>query len=125
MIIDTDLLIDYFRGYRAAEERLHELDRRSISIVTLFELYQGARDARELGNIRAMVKEWDIEVIAFTEDQSYQTLFLMEKYSLSHGLTMADAMIAACAIITRQTVFTGNYRDYRFISDITVKRYSR
>ena len=40
---------------------------------------------------------------------------MMEKYAMSHGLKMADAMIAACGIYRGVSVLTGNHSDYKFI----------
>ena len=48
MVIDTDVLIDYFRGYESAKNQLAEIKNRTISMVSLFELYQGARNRIKL-----------------------------------------------------------------------------
>ncbi len=124
MVIDTDVLIDYFRGYQSAAGKIAKVDNLIVSIVTVFELYQGARDRKEIDTIRKMLKEWEFKIIPLDEEQSYQTLFLMEKYSLSYGLKMADAMIAASGIVNRQELLTGNYNNYKFISGLTVKKYT-
>ena len=125
MVIDTDVLIDYFRGYESAKKRLEILENRMISMVSLYELYQGARNKKELEVIRSMLREWEFEIIAVNEEQSYQTLFIMEKYSMSHGLKMADAMIATCGIYRGVPILTGNHSDYRFISELSVIPYKR
>ena len=50
MIFDTDVLIWFFRGNTKAARTL-ELERdRSLSIVSLMELYQGARSQTEIGD---------------------------------------------------------------------------
>ena len=125
MVIDTDVLIDYFRGYESAKNQLAEIKNRTISMVSLFELYQGARNKKELEIIRSMLREWEFEIIAVNEEQSYQILFMMEKYAMSYGLKMADAMIAACGIYRGVSVLTGNHNDYKFISGLSVIRYKR
>lgn len=51
MIFDTDVLIWYLRGNPRAAVAIDESSDRKISAVTLMELYQGARDKRELKTI--------------------------------------------------------------------------
>ena len=97
----------------------------TISIVSLYELYQGARNKKELEIIRSMLREWEFEMVAVNEEQSYQTLFIMEKYAMSHGLKMADAMIASCGIFRGIPVLTGNHSDYKFIAGLSVIQYER
>ena len=125
MIIDTDLLIDYFRGYKCAMNQIRNVIGPAISIITLFELFQGARNRGELTKIRRMLNDWDFNIIAFDEEQSYRALFLMEKYTLTNGLKMADAMIAACVLNNKQELLTGNYNDFNFIAGLSVLRYNR
>ena len=72
-----------------------------------------------------MLREWEFEIVAVNEEQSYQTLFIMEKYAMSHDLKMADAMIATCGLYRGLPVFTGNHNDYKFISGLSVIRYKR
>ncbi len=42
----------------------------------------------------------------------------MQSYRLSHGLALADAMIAATAIQTELELFTYNTRDFKFITKL-------
>ncbi len=125
MIIDTDVLIDYFRGYDNAYKEIKAISNPAISVVTLYELYQGARDKREIKTIKEFLHNWGIKVYQYNEAQSLYAQILLEKFTLSHGLKMADAMIAACAYCFRETLMTGNTRDYRFINDLKCKWYKR
>ncbi len=123
MIIDTDILVDYFRGKKQAKEQLINIEKRSISMVTQFELFQGARDKKELNLLKQFIREWSFKIYSIDETISFGTLFLLEKYSLSHGLKMADALIAATAINYDEELITGNYKDFKFIKEIDVKKY--
>jgi len=123
MIIDTDILIDYFRGKEEAKKQLLKIEKRSISMVTQFELFQGARNKKELILLKQFIREWDFNVYSINEFISFETLFLLEKYSLSYGLKMADSLIAATAIHYDEKLFTGKYKDFRFIKEIKVKKY--
>ena len=92
MIIDTDILIDYFSGKEQAKKQLLKIEKRSISMVTQFELFQGARNKKELNLLKQFIREWSFKIYSVDETMSFGTLFLLEKYSLSHGLKMADAL---------------------------------
>jgi len=123
MIIDTDILIDYFRGKEQAKKQLLKIEKRSISMVTQFELFQGARNKKELNLLKQFIREWAFNVYSINEFISFETLFLLEKYSLSHGLKMADSLIVATAIHYDEELITGNFKDFQFIKEINVKKY--
>ena len=42
----------------------------------------------------------------------------METYSLSHKLTLPDALIAAIALVHTLELYTLNAKDFQFIADI-------
>ena len=47
----------------------------------------------------------------------------MRSYYLSHGLLIADALIAATAIENQIPLLSKNQRDYRFISELNLLKY--
>ncbi|MFZ1401047.1 MAG: PIN domain-containing protein [Candidatus Promineifilaceae bacterium] len=49
-----------------------------------------------------------------------QFLQLMETYSLSHKLSIPDALIAATALVHNLELFTLNIKDFRFIPGLTL-----
>jgi len=80
------------------------------------ELVVGAISKIDLAKIN---KNLDNIIIAFINDEIYTTaLTLLQKYSLSHNLGLADSIIAATAIVTDLELFTYNLRDYKFISEL-------
>jgi predicted nucleic acid-binding protein len=48
---------------------------------------------------------------------------LLRRYRLSHGLLIADAFIAATALVLDTPLVSKNQRDYRFIAGLTLLRY--
>jgi predicted nucleic acid-binding protein len=48
---------------------------------------------------------------------------LIRTYHLSHGLLIADALIAATAITLQISLATKNHKDYRFIESLKLKKY--
>lgn len=58
----------------------------------------------------------------FSVDQAVSEKFvtLMEAYTLSHNLSLPDALIAATAIVYELDLFTLNQKDFRYIPELTL-----
>jgi hypothetical protein len=54
---------------------------------------------------------------------SGKALELLQQYRLSHGLLIADALIAATALSLNCPLASKNQRDYRFIIDLDLLPY--
>ena len=57
-------------------------------------------------------------------DVSNQFIKLMETYSLSHKLTIPDALIASTAIVNEIDLYTLNYKDFSFIAGLNLYQMS-
>jgi tRNA(fMet)-specific endonuclease VapC len=44
----------------------------------------------------------------------------MERYALSHKLTIPDALIAATALVNNVDLYTLNVKDFRFIEGVNL-----
>jgi predicted nucleic acid-binding protein len=124
MIIDTDVLIWFFRGDRNAKVAFEKIVpvERLVSAVTYMELVQGVRNKAELGEIRKIFSDSKFIVVQLNCDTGATACRLLEQFSLQCGLKMADALIAATAIFCKCPVLTGNYKHFRQIG-IDVKRF--
>ena len=123
MIFDTDILIWFFRGDLAAEKFIRSQPEPSVSIVSLMEFVQGARSQGEVKQIRGFLVENNIQILPVSEPGSYLAASLVEDYALSHGLGIADALIAATAREHGAAVATANARHFRFIPKLQVKTF--
>lgn len=47
---------------------------------------------------------------------------LVRKYNLSHGLLIADAIIAATVLISEAQLFSKNANDFTFIENLSVTK---
>jgi len=121
MLVDTDVLIWNLRGDEQARDRLDSLSSFLISAVTYMELVQGVRNAAELSTLRRALRYWDTDILHLSEDISARASYLVEAYALSHNLQMADALVAASALSTGQTLLTANDRHYRFIDGVDIE----
>ncbi len=61
--------------------------------------------------------------IVDNEQISDITIELLQKYRLSHGLLIADALIAAKAVSLQAKFVKRNKKDYRFISGLNLLSY--
>lgn len=123
-LIDTDILIDVGRGETLAIKYLQEMEQRSflaISAITQMELLVGCNNKREQRAVDQFLKRF--EILPVTEDITEEAIALLKKYKLSHGLLIADALIAATAITQNFFLASKNQRDYRFINHLHLLRY--
>ena len=115
MTFDTDILIWYLRGNERARIFLADIpfEQRLIPAMVYFELLQGCRGVDELRTVRKFVAQNFSKVLHISEQVSHRALSLLDRYSVSHGLEAADALIAATALVNRQRLATGNPAHYK------------
>ncbi|MEG3845171.1 type II toxin-antitoxin system VapC family toxin [Microcoleus sp. herbarium14] len=123
-IIDTDIIIDVGRGIPDAVNCLQGLkssSRLAISIITQMELIVGCANKVELQTLEKFIQQFD--VIRIDQSISDKAVGLLRLYRLSHGLLIADGLIAATAIVWDYPFITKNQRDYRFIQNLNLLPY--
>lgn len=120
MLVDTDVLIWNLRGNERAATFLDEQPGFFVSAVSYMELLQGLRDKLELRELRQAIRFWDARIVQIDEETSARAMFLVEEYALSHGMQMADALIAATAVALGVSLVTANDRHYRHIEGLDV-----
>ena len=123
-IIDTDILIDTSRNKSEAIAYLQHLQLSSnlaISAVTQMELIVGCTNKADLRKIENFLNQFSI--IKIDQDISDKSVELLKVYRLSHGLLIADSLIAATAIVWDYPLATKNQRDYRFIQELKLLPY--
>ncbi len=120
MVVDTDVLIWNLRGNERAAELLDNAGGFSLSAVSYMELVQGVRDKSEFALLRQALQYWQAAVQTIDEGVSARAMFLMETYALSHGLQLADALIAATAIALGVPLLTANDKHYRMIEGLDI-----
>lgn len=122
-LIDTDILIDATHKLPAAVAELAEqlaVGGIKMSIVSAMELIQGSRNSSELSQIQQFLRQ--VSVIPINAPTSQTARDLMERYFLSHGLVIPDALIGATAIENGLTLYSKNIRHYKMIPNLSVVR---
>lgn len=123
MIVDTDVLIWYSRGYQSAKDLLHSFDRFSLSVVTYMEIVQGVRNKQELKAFQKALGILNARVIQIDELISTKAMFYVEQYALSHSMELADALIGASAVSRQLPLITGNERHYKHLPEIEIRKF--
>jgi len=124
IIVDTDILIDAARCIDDAVNCLQQIEDTSslaISAVTQMELIIGCRNKKELKSLEHFLQRF--EIISLNEQISDTAADLLKTYRLSHGLLIADALIAATTIVTSTQLISKNQKDYRFIEELDLLNY--
>lgn len=113
-IADTTVVLEMLRGNTKALRFLET--RPEISLVTVAELIQGARDKENFLVVEKLCKL--LPQLEIDGKISVKAIELMKKYSLSHGLMFLDALIAASAIVRKRILVTANMKDFKFIAGL-------
>ena len=122
--VDTDILIDFYRKQQPAIDFLDHYysmnETLAISSITQMELYIGCRNKRELTETVKFLKQY--KMVHFSGSVSRKTVELIREYNLSHGLLIADAIIAATVLTSEGELFSKNANDFMFIEDLNVTK---
>ena len=124
MLVDTDVLIWHLRGYPQATRRLDELGLLTLSAVSYLEVLQGMRNKAELVAVKKMLDKRSARLLPVTEAITLRATELMELLTLSHGLQMGDALIAATAIEHQLPVLTANVKHFGAVQGLTIESFS-
>jgi len=84
----------------------------SLSVITLFEIYQGARDRSDLRSLQAEVPKLFKQVYPLTPAIGARGVEICMAYNLQTALSIADCLIAATALEYNLPLVTGNIKHY-------------
>jgi predicted nucleic acid-binding protein len=117
LLIDTDVLVDYLRGYPAAVAWLEGLsDAPLLSSITVAELYAGVRDGEERTALDAFMLA--CEILPLDEQIAVKGGLFRRDYGKSHGVGLADALIAASAETHHAILVSLNSKHFPMLAEI-------
>ena len=122
-LIDSDILIDARRGFADGVAFLTAQSSAggiTISIVSAMELIAGSRNATELAAVQRFIA--GITCVPLSASSSLLARQWMEAFTLSHSLTIPDALIAASAAEQHLPLFTKNTRHFVILPGLNVIR---
>ena len=98
ILCDTNILIELSKNNSEIVRELKGIGQESIAVssISAAEFIFGAFNKKELSKIKKALDS--IDLLHVDQEVSETALELLEKYSLSHNLTVPDAFIAATAL---------------------------
>lgn len=121
LVIDSNVLIDFYRGRIEAQEFLRGLqDRPFLSAVTVGELYAGVREGLQRMILDRMVLGY--RVLPIGRDVAVQGGLFVKQYGRSHGVQLADALIGATALNAGCTLVTLNTKHFPMVPATSLVR---
>jgi len=121
VLIDSDVLIWLTRGNTAAINAVNAESDWYISAVSYMELVQGCRNKAELKSVQKAFKSGADDVLPIAQGISELACTLVEKYSLSHSVHLAYALIAATAMQHDLPLLTGNGKHFSAIEGLKLR----
>lgn len=117
IVLDTNILIEILKNNTSIVSLFHQTSSNfAISSISSMELYYGARDKKELQELKKFVTFFD--TIELDATISTTATSLVETYAKSHNLTIPDALIAATALRYDYPLWTLNMKDFHYIDGL-------
>jgi predicted nucleic acid-binding protein len=117
ILVDTDILIDFLRGYKEAIEFINNFSSQIIlSPIAVAELYAGVKGNDELTVLDSFISLFQI-VPLNSEIAKIGGLYKRD-FSKSHGVGLADAILAATAEVKQAELKTLNVKHYPMFKDL-------
>lgn len=120
ILVDTDVLIDFLRGYEEATSLVAvNSERIIVSAVVVAELYAGVRggaDGPEQGVLERLLALF--RVVPVSSGIARLGGLYKRDYGRSHGVGLADAIVAATATVEDAALMTLNVKHYPMLSGI-------
>ena len=126
ILLDTDTMIDYLRGFEPAKEWLESAREQELGLpgLVVMELVQGCQNSREQNAVEKSLSRFSIYWAE--PEQCEFALKRFAAYHLSHQLGLLDALIAATAIGVNAELATFNKKHYGVIKELkTIQPYKR
>jgi len=124
-LLDTDIMIDIFRGFQPALDWLDSLDDApGLPGFVVMELIDGCRDYRQVDEVRRKLVSF--RVYWPTDSDANLAILTFSRSHLSDGIGILDALTAECAVGLGATLCTFNVKHFKAIGSLlTEQPYTR
>jgi predicted nucleic acid-binding protein len=116
-LIDTCILIDFFRGNEKAAQFLEGLVHPPfLSALTVAELYAGVREGKERALLDKLVRHFPI--VSLDDEAAVKGGLYRRQYGKSHGVGIVDALLASNAECKNLILVTCNVKHFPMMESI-------
>ncbi len=117
ILLDTDVVVDFFRGHVKAEAFIHTHNARIIlSSIVVAELYAGVKGDAEQATLQEFISLFRVIPVS-AEIGKFGGLYKRD-YAKSHGVGLADAILAATAEAENAELKTLNTKHYPMLKNL-------
>ncbi len=117
LLLDTDVLVDFLRGHRKAVAFVTTRSTRIIlSSIVVAELYAGVRGEREQVVLEELLSLFP--VVPVSGEIAKKGGLYRRDYGKSHGVSLADAILAATAEAEDAELKTLNVKHYPMLKGL-------
>ena len=116
-LIDTCILIDFFTGNEKAAQFLESLESPPfLSALSVAELYAGVRERQERALLDKLVQHFP--VIPLLDEAAIKGGLYQRQYEKSHGISIADALLASSAECKNLILATCNVNHFPMMEHV-------
>jgi predicted nucleic acid-binding protein len=117
VLVDTDVMVDFLRGHPKAVALVQAQSARIIlSSIVAAELYAGVRNDEELSTLDSLI--YLFRVVPVSLELARTAGLHKRDYAKSHGIGLADAVIAATAQAENADLKTLNTKHYPMLKGL-------
>jgi hypothetical protein len=117
ILLDTDVVVDFFRGYGKAVAFIKTYNTRIIlSAIVVAELYAGVKGDAEQAVLKDFISLF--RVVPVNAEIGRVGGLYKRDYGKSHGVGLADAILAATAEAENAELKTLNTKHYPMLKDL-------
>lgn len=117
VLADTDVLIDFLRGHPAAIAVVKaNAGRIILSSIVVAELYAGVKGDQERQALDELVALFPL--VPLTGDLARAAGLYKRDYAKSHGIGLADAVVAATVVSGNSELLTLNVKHYPMLKGL-------
>lgn len=118
ILLDTDVLVDFFRGHVKAVAFINDTsDRIILSAIVVAELFAGVKGSAEQVTLEEFVSLF--HVVPLNAEIAKAGGLYKSKFGKSHGVGLADAILAATVEAENAELKTLNTKHYPMLKGLT------
>jgi len=113
ILLDSDVIIEWLRGHEPFVTKIAQLLQEHAQLfwtpVSVAEIYSGVRKSEETRAGKLFIL---LDPVLISPDTGKKAGEYLKSFAKSHGVEIADALVAACAFTEKASLWTLNRKHY-------------